>query len=175
MDLTTNSKTSLPHSHATTKEAHRVLDVCRCGGGSLRLLLLAAAAAGAPAAAAASAGTFISGTAIRAGLRVPGAAVVAAGNSVVQRTHTDAHGRYGFTALPVGTYALTATSGNAQAKATVDLSSSGETVDLVLRELRTIGSTTAVPTTAPPVRGSGTDLTLEPIPPHALAGRRQFP
>jgi hypothetical protein len=138
----------------------KVLAARRAIASGAALLLFVLAALGVPIRSDAAA-AFIGGTVEHAGKAVPGAAVTATGNNLVLHTRTDAQGRFAFSTLPVGSYTLQATGDGAEATASVDLSSGGATVDLVLGGLRTIGSATAtVRSSAPSLRGSGTDLSL---------------
>ena len=108
---------------------------------------------------AAGTNAFLGGTVSSAGTPVAGAVVTAAGNNAVVRTVSDVRGHFEFAALGLGSYTLTASHGDLRAVARVDLEYGGATIELPLRALREVGSVTVV--RAPPVRGSGADVTLD--------------
>ncbi len=88
------------------------------------------------------------------------ATVVATGQNLRLATTTDARGRFAFATLALGEYDLLAAKGDLRATAHVELTSGGTEVSLTLMRLTTIHQTVVVRPAAPPVRGSGTDLTL---------------
>jgi hypothetical protein len=138
-----------------------MLASCERGLRNLLRVVMACAVVAVPLRVDAAATAFLTGTIESARGAAVDAIVVVSGNNVVLRTRTNAQGRFSFSTLPVGTYTLTAEGTGGEATTTVDLPSGGATVALELRELRTIGSATAAArTTVPPLRGSGTDLTL---------------
>ncbi|HEY1974940.1 MAG TPA: TonB-dependent receptor [Candidatus Baltobacteraceae bacterium] len=88
------------------------------------------------------------------------ATVTARGQNLSLSTRTDERGRFAFSTLAVGEYDLLAAKGDLRALARVELTTSGTDVRLTLMPLTTIHQTVVVRPAAPPVRGSGTDLTL---------------
>lgn len=88
------------------------------------------------------------------------ATVTARGQNVSLSTRTDARGRFAFSTLASGEYDLLASKGDLRAHARVELTTSGADVSLTLMRLTTIHQTVVVRPATPPVRGSGTDLTL---------------
>ncbi len=110
------------------------------------------------AAALAQATSTLSGTVTANGAPVPAAAVSATGANLTLQTRTNARGGFSFNAIPVGTYALTATAAQGSASLRVDVPGAGAVVSLSVTPLKQIGHTTV--TARPPVRGSGTDLDL---------------
>ena len=124
------------------------------------MALLLVFATGALRSAPAGAGTgsaYLSGTIVASGAAVPGVVVTASGNSFTATTTTDASGKFAFASLPIGLYVINAKGTAGSAMTRVDLSGSGATVDLDIG-LKEIGSTRVVRSS--PVRGSGTDVTL---------------
>ncbi len=91
-----------------------------------------------------------------AGAPLASVSVALTGNNLALRTKSDARGHFAFAGLDPGVYVLQAHGPRGSGALRVDLSSEGSSVSL--RLLKTIGSTRGI--TAPPVRGSGTDLTL---------------
>src|SRR5215469_8532164 len=88
------------------------------------------------------------------------ARVVVRGQNVTLSTQTDAGGRFVFSTLAAGEYDLLASKSDFRATAHVELTASGTEVNLTLVRLTTIRKTVVVRPASPPVRGSGTDLTL---------------
>lgn len=92
------------------------------------------------------------------GAGIANATVLATGNNSTNRTTTDKNGFYSFPSLGLGTYTVLATANGLRRETRVDLGIGGASVDLVLSDLKTIGSVTVVRNA--PVRGSGADVTL---------------
>ncbi|HEY1867047.1 MAG TPA: TonB-dependent receptor [Candidatus Cybelea sp.] len=125
---------------------------------SIALLSGALAFACAAEAKAATATAFLSGTVSVNG--APGAhvTVTASGNNIVAKTVSSARGRFLFPPLTFGTYEVEAVKGDLRALVRVDLGGDGAVVSLAMRPLREIGQVAV--TRALPIRGSGTDVTL---------------
>jgi hypothetical protein len=105
--------------------------------------------------------TFLSGTVTAHGQPAAAATVTVSGNNTLVTTRSDAQGHFGFSGLDVGTYVVHASTPDGDASASIDLGSSGAHVDLALQGLKEIGHTAiALHVSAPPIHGSGTDLTL---------------
>lgn len=103
----------------------------------------------------------LSGTVLDAtGHPAGSAAVVVRGQNVTLAARTDAAGRFAFSTLPHGEYDLLASKGSLRAVARVELTSAGADVELKLAPLGTIHQAVVTHPSVPPVRGSGTDLTL---------------
>lgn len=111
-----------------------------------------------PALAAAQTTTFLAGNVSTAGAPVPNAQVVATGGNTSVRTKTDARGHFIFNALSIGTYNVDVAAPAGHASLRVDLTGSGTTVTVALDQIKQIGRTAV--TSRPPVRGSGTDVSL---------------
>ncbi|GAC1566847.1 MAG: hypothetical protein NVS2B3_01830 [Vulcanimicrobiaceae bacterium] len=124
--------------------------------GALVAWMLGGALAG-PAGAGTSA-SYLSGAVVSGSAPVADVVVNASGNSFTATAKTDAAGRFAFAALPVGDYVVSASSVEGSAKARVSLGAADASVVLHLA-LAEIGSTLVV--RSAPVRGSGTDLTLD--------------
>jgi hypothetical protein len=112
---------------------------------------------------AADATGFLAGTITNAGAPVAGAQVTATGNNLTQNTSSDAHGHFAFPPLAIGTYNVTAKSGDLSGKASVDLGGGGSTVTVdVSAQSQVIGqivsSVPQVPATV--IQGSGADTVL---------------
>ena len=111
---------------------------------------------GAPALAAT---TFLTGVVVSDGKPVSSASVQLTGNNLTLKTQTDPSGKFAFNALSIGTYELAVDSTSGTNQLRVDLNTSGANLEVsVQKALKTIGRTGV--TSRPPVRGSGTDLTL---------------
>ncbi|MEA2663356.1 MAG: hypothetical protein QOI11_300 [Candidatus Eremiobacteraeota bacterium] len=123
---------------------------------ALAFLLAAALASTAPALAQAT--TSLSGTVTDGGAPVPAAAVTASGANLNLSAKTDERGTFRFSAIPVGTYTVTASAPKGTASLQVDVPGAGAAVTLSVTQLQQIGRTTV--TARPPLRGSGTDLSL---------------
>jgi hypothetical protein len=106
----------------------------------------------------ADAGAVLSGTVTAANQPVPGAAVTATGSNLTLRARTDARGIFTITAVPIGTYDVSVTAPQGSGALRVDVTSAGANVSFALSQLKEIGRTSV--TARPPVRGSGTDLSL---------------
>ena len=89
---------------------------------------------------------------------VSGAVVTATGSNRTLRALTDARGTFTIAAVPVGTYDVSVSAPQGSAALRVDVTSAGANVTFSLSQLREIGRTSV--TARPPVRGSGTDLSL---------------
>lgn len=109
-------------------------------------------------ASAANANGFLSGTVFNGAQPATGVTVTAEGNNAVARAVTDAQGRFAFASLGFGSYTVTASLNGLRAVALVDLANGGATIKLVLSQLQAIGNVRVV--RAPPVQGSGADVTL---------------
>jgi hypothetical protein len=136
--------------------------ICKCGHGRFWGLFcfVCIAVAFVPEPSASQALTSLEGLVTRAGAPIAGVAVTASGGNVVRTTRTDRAGRFRFAAAPIGTYVVSATADGERAVAKVELTSAGAVINLTLRPTRVIAAATAVFGARPPVRGSGTDLTL---------------
>ena len=78
-----------------------------------------------------------------------------------RETATDARGAFAFSAVPLGRYTLSGASGALSAAIDVDIASNGESVNLQLKAIRTIGRTsTSVVSHTTQARRAGTDVTL---------------
>src|SRR5437660_1275822 len=129
-------------------------------GGPLRALALISVLvlASAPGALAQTGTTVLSGTVTAANQPVAGADVTATGSNLTLRARTDARGVFTIPAVPAGTYDVSAVAPQGRAGLRVDVTSAGANVTLALSQLREIGRTSV--TARPPLRGSGTDLSL---------------
>ena len=105
-----------------------------------------------------SASAFLSGTVSADGGPAGRVEVTASGNNVTVRTLTDANGRFSFPPLALGTYDVEARRGDLRARLRVDLGSDGAILMLSLTPLKQIGQVTVSRTL--PIRGSGSDITL---------------
>lgn len=123
---------------------------------ALALSLAAALACAAPALAQAT--TTLSGIVTDRGTPLPAASVTASGANSTLSAKTDEHGAFRFAAIPIGTYTVTASAPQGSAALRVDVPGAGASVTLSVTQLKSIGRTTV--TARPPVRGSGTDLSL---------------
>jgi len=101
---------------------------------------------------------YLTGTVTFEGAGVGGASVTVAGNNIIQRATTDSRGHFAFGSLVIGTYDVTATSGERRATVRIDLGVAGLDVSVALSALKQIGNVTVVRSSS--VRGSGTDTTL---------------
>ena len=128
----------------------------RCRAGLAFSVLLFALAARVAYAVTVSA--FLSGTVTNQGAPAANVPVTASGNNLTLRTTTDANGHFTFPSLQQGTYEVSAGSAGLKDTVRVDLGSSGATVALALTRLREIGKVAVV--RSAPLRGSGSDVTL---------------
>jgi len=131
-------------------------------GGALRALafiLAAAVATSGPAFAQAT--SFLSGVVTANGQAVAGAAVQLNGPTMHREATTDARGAFAFSAVPLGRYTVSGVSGSLSAVVDVDVTSTGESVNLILKTTKTIGRTSVtVASRATQVQRAGTDVTL---------------
>jgi hypothetical protein len=111
-----------------------------------------------PNAAFAQSAATLSGTVSAGGQPAAGAAVSATGSNLTLRTKTDAHGKFAFSGVPVGTYNVDITSPAGSASLRVEVPSAGAAITVALTKLKEIGRTSV--TARPPVSGSGTDVNL---------------
>ncbi len=112
----------------------------------------------APIQAAASGTAFIAGRAIdEAGRPLAGAHVTLTGSGLTLDRQADSGGRFRFSGLLPGAYRLEARTATRAGYLVIDLSASGAEVSLAL--LSTVGHVVASGS-APPLRGSGTDVTV---------------
>jgi TonB dependent receptor/Carboxypeptidase regulatory-like domain len=126
------------------------------------LLILLLIAVGPLGAYAANASAFLSGTVTNAGVPVAGAQVTTSGNNLTLHTTTDAKGAFAFPPLAVGTYTVTARSGDLQGTLSVDLGTTGSAVQIPLVQQREIGHIVVRPQQIPAavIQGSGSDVVL---------------
>jgi hypothetical protein len=104
---------------------------------------------------------YLSGTVVRSdGTAVAGAKVDARGQNVALSTLTDAAGRFSFATLNVGEYDVSAVKDDLLASTVVELAGAGTDIRLTLSAPKPIARVVIGHSSAPPVRGSGTDLTL---------------
>src|SRR5665213_3402026 len=130
-------------------------------GEPLRVLVLifGFVLASAPAALAQAGTSVISGTVTAANQPVAGASVTAAGSNLTLRAQTDARGAFTIAAVPAGSYDVEVTAPQGRASLRVDVTgAAGAHLTIALSQLKEIGRTSV--TARPPVRGSGTDLSL---------------
>src|ERR1017187_198322 len=107
----------------------------------------------------ACAGAFLTGTVTLDGKPAANASVTVTGNNLVQTKRTDAQGRFSFSTLQPGAYALDAAWNDRRAHRTIELPASGADVSLEL-DPKNIGSIKVTASSAAPIRGAGTDVTL---------------
>ena len=107
---------------------------------------------------AAQATTILSGTVNGPNGPLAGAGVTAAGGNLSLKTTTDAHGRFVFVGIPVGSYNVDVASSSGNASVHVDATSQGTDVALLVSPTKVIGRTVLI--SHPSVQGSGTDLNL---------------
>jgi outer membrane receptor protein involved in Fe transport len=105
-----------------------------------------------------SASAFLAGTVTSGGSPVAHVEVTAGGNNATFKTMTDAKGHFSFPPLALGTYDVEARSGDLRGLLRVDLGSDGAIVTIALQRLKQIGQ--VVVARSLPIRGSGTDVTL---------------
>ncbi len=134
----------------------------RLSGGALRALaFIVAAAVATTGSAHAQATSFLSGIVTVNGQAAAGAAVQLNGPTMHRETITDARGAFAISGVPPGRYTVSAVSGSLGAVVDVDVTSTGESVNLVLKPTKTIGRTAATFTSrATQVQRAGTDVTL---------------
>jgi hypothetical protein len=102
--------------------------------------------------------SVLAGTVTAANQPVAGAAVTATGSNLTLRAQTDARGIFTIPGVPIGSYDVEIVAPQGHASLRVDVSGPGANLTVALSQLKEIGRTAV--TTHPPVRGSGTDLTL---------------
>jgi hypothetical protein len=124
-------------------------------------------------ASAASPSAFLSGTVSIAGVPAPNVAVVASGNNQTLRTATDTAGHFRFPPLPFGSYDVEAHKGDLRARLRVDLGGDGATIALALERLPQIGQVAV--SRSLPIRGSGSDVTLNSTDLTRLPYNNSFP
>ena len=107
---------------------------------------------------AAGASASLGGIVTKDNAPAPGVTVTASGNNAVFKTLSDASGRFRFASLPLGTYDVEATSGDARGRVIVDLGNDGAAVTLALTALKVLGSVDVVRSAT--TRGSGSDVAL---------------
>ncbi len=132
-------------------------------GGPLRALafILVAAVVATTGPALAQATSFLSGVVTANGQAVAGAAVQLNGPTLHREATTDARGTFAFSAVPLGRYSVSGVRGPLSAVVDVDVTSAGESVNLILKATKTIGRTSATVTSrAVQVQRAGTDVTL---------------
>ncbi len=132
-------------------------------GGPLRALafVIVIAVAATTGSALAQATSFLSGVVTANGQAVAGAAVQVNGPTLHREAVTDARGTFAFSAVPLGRYSVSGVSGPLSAVVDVDVTSAGESVNLVLKATKSIGRTSATVTShAAQVQRAGTDVTL---------------
>jgi outer membrane receptor protein involved in Fe transport len=95
------------------------------------------------------------------GKPIAGVRISLNGNDETVRTASDALGYFTFAPLPLGTYDLTAERANLRAHLHVDLGSDGATIAVALQPLSEIHEVTVYRSS--PVRGSGSDVTLDAL------------
>ena len=100
----------------------------------------------------------LSGTVTANDKPVAGAAVVALGSNLTLRAQTNAQGVFTIPAVPAGTYNVNVSAPQGTAALRVDVTGAGAHLIVALSQLKEIGRTSV--TARPPVRGSGTDLSL---------------
>ncbi len=130
--------------------------ICKRFAISSALCLALAIRCGVPGAAAGTA--TISGKVVDgSGKAIPAARVELSGSGVRLRRRSDGAGTFSFSGLVPGSYRLTAASGEGEGAAAVELAGSGISVTVEL--LSTVGHVTSMGS-APPIKGSGTDVTV---------------
>jgi hypothetical protein len=123
----------------------------------LAAIVGAGTCASAPVGASAAVVTFVTGVVTADGKPVADLVVSISGNNTVERTRTDARGRFAFGNLTIGAYTLSAAGPLGSATQRIDLGSAGAGVALELRP-STIGNVVTV--RGATASGAGTDLTL---------------
>lgn len=112
---------------------------------------------------AADATGFLAGTITNAGAPVAGAQVSATGNQRTITTTSDANGHFAFPPLAIGTYDVSAKSGDQTGSTSVDLGAGGSTITIdVAASGQVIGKVAAVTPQVPAsvIGGSGADTVL---------------
>ena len=133
----------------------------RLGGALRALAFVLAVAVATTGSALAQATSYLSGAVTANGQAVAGAAVQLNGPTLHREAVTDARGTFAFSAVPLGRYSVSGVSGPLSAVVDVDVTSSGESVNLILKATKTIGRTSATVTSRAVVaQRAGTDVTL---------------
>jgi hypothetical protein len=122
---------------------------------------------------AAAPSAYLSGTVAVNGIPAAHVTVTASGNNIALKTLTDAQGRFSFPPLIFGTYDVEAVKGDLRALLRVDLGGDGAVVRRAMRRLREIGQVAVK--RALPIRGSGTDVTLNSTDLTRLPFNNSFP
>ncbi|HTA55398.1 MAG TPA: carboxypeptidase-like regulatory domain-containing protein, partial [Candidatus Acidoferrales bacterium] len=122
---------------------------------------------------AASASAFLTGTVSANGAPAANVAVTASGNNITATTTTDARGRFRFPPLAFGTYDVEARKGDLRALRRIDLGGDGAMLSLQLENLKQIGQ--VVTSRTLPIRGSGSDVTLNTADLTRLPYNNSFP
>jgi Carboxypeptidase regulatory-like domain/TonB-dependent Receptor Plug Domain len=99
----------------------------------------------------------LSGVVVAGSNPVGNAKVSVSGNNMSESTTTNSNGRFAFSDLTPGSYIVSATATAGSGATTIDLSASGADIQLAVSQ-RSLGLVTV--TAPPPVRKSGTDVTL---------------
>src|ERR1700676_5012513 len=102
--------------------------------------------------------TVLSGTVTADNQPVSGADVTATGSNLTLHARTNARGTFTLNAVPIGTYDVGVVAPQGRAALRVDVTSAGANVTFALSQLKEIGRTSV--TARPPIRGSGTDVSL---------------
>ncbi|MGA2393936.1 MAG: TonB-dependent receptor [Candidatus Lustribacter sp.] len=121
---------------------------------------------------------FLTGTITNAGAPVAGAQVTATGNQHTVSTTADAHGHFAFPPLAIGTYSITAKSGDLIGTASVDLGGGGSNVTVAVAAQSqvigtVVGSVPQVPTSV--IQGTGSDVVLNSTALQQLPFNNSFP
>lgn len=122
---------------------------------------------------AASGSAFLTGTVSANGAPAANVAVTASGNNITATTTTDARGRFHFPPLAFGTYDVEARKGDLRALRRIDLGGDGAMLSLQLENLKQIGQ--VVTSRTLPIRGSGSDVTLNTADLTRLPFNNSFP
>jgi len=110
-----------------------------------------------------NAGAFLSGTVTDAGVPAANVQVTATGNSRTVTTRTDAKGNFSFPPLALGSYDVSAVSGDLRGRVRVDLGNGGAVVSLLLAPPSEIGHAAVSQAQSEIVHGSGTDVVLNSV------------
>lgn len=122
---------------------------------------------------AAGSSAFLSGTVSANGAPAANVAVTASGNNMTATTTTDARGGFHFPPLAFGTYDVEARKGDLRALRRIDLGGDGAVLSLNLENLKQIGQ--VVTSRTLPIRGSGSDVTLNSADLTRLPYNNSFP
>lgn len=102
--------------------------------------------------------TYLSGTITAKGAPVAKADITIVGSNLTLHAISDAAGKFTVSAIPIGTYEIDVLADYGTATLRVDVSSAGAALTIPLSHVKQIGRSAA--NSHPPVRGSGTDLTI---------------